>query len=634
MLLEFQSAEEIAEEEAPPKQDDFAAYGDELAKYVRGCWEEAKMFRNRYSQRLQDCHRRRSGLYSAQQLEAIKENKSSEIYIRLTSSKCKAAQTWLADLFDPAGDRPFTLTPRHEPEMPPEIMQQMIEQAMEVLRQSQLPEQEAIALVKQYRGKMLDQLRREAENRAEKMEDKIEDMLCEGGWREEFNEFLDDIVTYPLAVMSSMEFRSEFDLKWGQGPAGFSPQYKEKVVPKWRRVSPFRFYPSPSIRNNLRGHWVIEHMTYTRLDLVSMRNSPGYNAKGIAMALSQYSYGGLREWIWNGDEREQIGYYSINIETIDALRWSGSISGKKLADFGLPGLQPFREYQATIEIVGDFVIRASISPDPDEKPSYQVACWSTVPGSLYGDALPELMSDCQDMCNAAARSVVDNMEFCSGPQVWVNQALMADGADVTNIYARKIWLANQEQQGTKPGIEFFQAQSNANELMAVFERFSNIADDVTGLPKFAYGSDSGAGAAKTMGGLEMLMNAASKSIKHVVRGIDLNIIEPQIKQAYNHEMYYGEDDEIKGDLLIVARGSQSLIHKEQMMMRQQQLLAMTNNPTDMSIIGLDGRLEQLNEVFKSGDIPPDRILPSREELMQKQQAQQAQQQIPQQMPQQ
>ena len=44
---------------------------------------------------------------------------------------------------------------------------------------------------------------------------------------------------------------------------------------------------------------------------------------------------------------------------------------------------------------------------------------------------------------------------------------------------------------------------------------------------------------------------------------------------------------------------------------------MTANPIDMQIIGLDGRREQLREVFKSGDIPVDRIIPTKEEMQQR-----------------
>ncbi len=46
------------------------------------------------------------------------------------------------------------------------------------------------------------------------------------------------------------------------------------------------------------------------------------------------------------------------------------------------------------------------------------------------------------------------------------------------------------------------------------------------------------------------------------------------------------------------------------MQRQQQFLAATANPIDMSIIGLDGRAQVLRETAKSLDLNVDKIVPS------------------------
>ena len=83
-------------------------------------------------------------------------------------------------------------------------------------------------------------------------------------------------------------------------------------------------------------------------------------------------------------------------------------------------------------------------------------------------------------------------------------------------------------------------------------------------------------------------------------------------------------NENKGDAKAKARGSDTLIHKEAATARQQELLGITNNPTDMQIIGLEGRREQLKEVYKSADIPVDRVIPTEEELNQRLMQQQEQ----------
>lgn len=598
---------------------------DVLAGYIRSLWTKARDYRTPYTKRFQDCLERRSGIYSPEMQSKIKQAGEAPLYMRLTSAKCKAAKTWISDLFEPAGDRPFTLKAANTPDLNPEIKMKLLDAAIMTVMQTELTEDQAIKMVEQREKELLDELVGEANIIAEKMGDRVEDILAAAGWADEFDNFVDDLVTYPVAVMAGLDYRQEKELGWAQDEDGkWVPKYQNKIVPKVRRVSPFRFYPLPGVTNTLRGYGACEHITYTRTDLMGMRDMPGYNRRGIVMALNQYQVGGLREWLWEDNEQDILNYsqYDQQQDTIDAVKYAGSISGHRLVQFGLSGVKDSEEYQAEIEIIGGFVIRAVVSPDPDSSPNYYFAHWSSVPGSFYGDALPELMNDCQDMCNAAARSLNANMAMSSGPMVWIDASKLhsADVPYAHVIEARKVWRAypdpDQAITNANAAIQFFQPSSNAHELMTIYEKFSSIADDVTGLPKFAYGSDKGAGAARTAQGLSMLMNASSKTIKHPIRSIDLNLIAPLVKKIYDHEMMYGEDDSIKGDLKVKARGSQSLIHKEQMMLRQQELLGITGNPIDMQIMGLEGRSELLRNVFKSGEIPVDRIIPSKEKIQQ------------------
>lgn len=630
MLIQVKSAAEMEQEkEQPAAQAQQVDNNDQLAGMVRNDWDVFKAHRQPYTRRMQACLRARNGEYSPEKLAKIKTGGGSEVFIKLTGSKCRAAKDWLADLFNPSGDRPYTFEPANDPDMPPDVARKMIATAYQVMQQSQMNEDQAGELLRAHRDRFLDELRKVAEERADKMAARAEDLFNEAGWRKEFDEFLDDITTYPVAIMKGLEIKVEKFLSWAQGQDGKWQPTEEKVFArKFRRVSPFRFYPSPSVTNTLKGHSCIEHATYSRAEVSGMRGMPGYNKGNVEKALLQYSTGGLKEYLWTQDELDLL-HPSIqrrDAGTFDALVWSGSISGAKLMLYGVEGVDPMEEYQAEIEVLGAYTIRAQITADPAGEPDYNFASWQNVPGSFYGIALPEQMDDCQSECNAAARALVDNLAYASGPMVWVNNALLAAGQNL-QMHPRKVFIADAENLGSgMRGIEFFQPQSNSSELLAVIERFSNLADEVTGLPKFAYGSDKGAGAAGTASGLSMLMNASSKSIKGVVRNIDINMIEPQAMKVYNHIMLYDPDESIKGDLRAKARGSDGLVHKEQMLMRQQELMDRTNNQVDLSIIGEEGRLEQLREVFKSSGLPVDRIIPDKETLNQRRK-QEAQQQM-------
>jgi hypothetical protein len=54
-------------------------------------------------------------------------------------------------------------------------------------------------------------------------------------------------------------------------------------------------------------------------------------------------------------------------------------------------------------------------------------------------------------------------------------------------------------------------------------------------------------------------------------------------------------------------------------LRRGEFLASTANPVDLEIVGIEGRAELLREMVKGLDMPPDRIVPSRQELARREQ---------------
>ena len=630
-MLNVQTPDQVTQNEQTAKADERASFEiaapDLLAGHVSNCWSIAKQSRLPITGRLLDCLRRKRGIYSPQKLEQIRQTGGSEIYMKLTGAKCRAAKAWFSDLLSPNGDKPWVLEATKIPDLPAEMKMEIVRVAMEAGINSGLDRQTVVAMMIENKDRLIEELNVEAQEKADKMADKIEDTLSEGGWQGELDKFLDDFVTFPYAVIKGLEFKTKKRIKWVDSGTGQQiPVASSVIQPSVRRVDPFMFYPSPAVSDEMEGHWCIEQHRYTRADLAGMRHSPGYRPQEIAKALQQYASGGLREWMFADGERERIEGKQHNFQTdeIDALEWSGSLQGQFLLDHGVDPASiddPLEEYEVSIEMIGNFIIRSLVNPDPLGKSDYHFTSWDPVPGAFAGNALPELMADQSDMCNAAARSLSNNMGISSGPQVWVETDRVAEGANVTDIYPWKVWQSGTGPSGG-PGVGFFQPQSNANELMAIYERFSRYADESVGLPAYSHGSDQGAGAAQTAKGLGMLMNAASKTVKQGVRSIDLHVIERIVEKAFVIEMLTGEDPSIKGDAVPKARGSQALIHREEVAVRAQSILAQTANPLDHAIIGVEGRHELLKEMIKSSDMPVDRIIPDLDEVKQRMQEQQ------------
>lgn len=596
---------------------------DQLAAYVKKKWTIAKNHKLGVTTRLTDCLRRRRGIYSPEKLEAIKSTGGSDIYMNITANKCIGAKAWLSDLF--SSDRPFTIEPTPVPDLPPEMQEQLITQTLSVVMQTGLPEEQAMQIMKQHEKRLKGELNEMAEERMEEMADYLDDIMIEGNWRKVFDEFLDDLVTYPTAVISGINFKARKKVKWVEINGEHVPKKEITLSREFERVSPFDAYPSPTT-DSTHQTWFCQHVRYTPEDLANMRKAKGYNADAIYRVLADYRMNGRKEWLFNSGEREKLegkqGAFNTDYDLIDGVKFSGSVQGQQLISWGMNPQSipdPMDEYCVSVVVIGNHTIRALINPDPAGKINYYWTSFRPVPGSFWGEALPESISDCQDACNATARSLINNMAMASGPMVAYDVGRLPKGQVVPKIKPWGMFPFDSTKAGGAggAGVSFFMPDTKANELLSVYERFARYADEQSGIPQYAFGSDSGAGAAKTASGLSMLMNAASKTIKNVVRNIDIDIIEPVIRNLYNTAMLDPEvPSDIKGDAQVKARGSDSLMHKEAAAMRQQELLQITNNPVDHAIFNPAKRRDMYEQLLKNLDMPAERIMPTEQEMQQ------------------
>ena len=259
------------------------------------------------------------------------------------------------------------------------------------------------------------------------------------------------------------------------------------------------------------------------------------------------------------------------------------------------------------------MLKAVLNYDPLGEKPYAKTSFIKSPGAFWGKSIPEILKDVQSVCNAAARALVNNMGIASGPQVEVNLERIPPNEDITQIHPWKIWQVTNDPLGSNaPAVRFNQPTDNAQTLMAVYERFSRLADDHSGIPAYVYGDMNVQGAGRTASGLSMLMGSAGKGIRQIVMHIDNDIVKNMVRRQFIYNMRYDEDEAIKGDAEIVPMGAVNLAVKETVMVRRIEFLNATANEFDMGIVGKEGRAAILREVAKSLQMPVDEIVPSRE----------------------
>jgi hypothetical protein len=431
------------------------------------------------------------------------------------------------------------------------------------------------------------------------------------------SEIIYDFVTFPCAFIKGPMIRTKKVMKWG---SNWTPKVEETIVEDFERVSPYDIFPSPNATTCQDGYLIHRHQM-TRADIEVLRSTPSFDQGAIDEVLRLYGRSGLRELVQSDTERNLLEGRNntlIGTELIEGVEFWGSVSGYMLREWGMSDVEDHREYEVNVWMVGSYVIKCVKNPDPLDRRPYSKASWESIPGAFWGLALPEMMTDIQTVCNAAARALANNMGIASGPQVEISVDRLPDGEDLTKMYPWKIWQTTSDRTGGgQPAVRFYQPSMNADALLAVYQYFQRIADEVTGVPNYIYGSGQASGAGRTASGLSMLMENAAKGIKQAILSLDAATTDV-IHRLYDHLMIYDDDNSIKGDMQIVPAGVVGTLLKESVQQRRNEFLQLTSNPVDIQIMGPSGRAMLLREAAKALNMDVDKIIPDPEKIMEAQ----------------
>ncbi len=628
----FVSAGQLEEEEQQRLQEQEEQQRpvvSDLANYVQQCWSAAQRSKTDVTNSMLRSQRMLNGEYEPDKLEKIRQQQGgSTLYMRLADEKSAAAKAWICDTLLPPDEEPWGCEGTPIPDLPDQYKQQLQQQAEAELRKdleygvvtSEVDIQERIDSLE---AEVYEHMRKITKEVESAVEAKVKDIVVESNWREALKGCIDDMVDYKAGFLKGPVFRYGRKMVWNQGK--MEPQ--DVIRLEFESPSPFDVYPSPTARDTDDGYLIEKH-SLRRSDLVAMRGVEGYSEEAIDAVLRDYGNGGLRQWLYTvpGEStHETLSGRSNTIEdpegVIDALQFWGRVQGLWLLEHGVePGQigDVLDEYDVEVWLIGSHVIKCVINEDPMGERKYWKISFRPRKNQFWGDGVLDLIADVQDMCNASARNLVNNMGITSGPQIGVDTDAMPAGEKITNIKPLKIWQFSMKDvnSSTRAPIWFFQPKSVINELIKTYEFFSREADNKTGIPKYAYGQGGdGSGASDTASGFSMMMNNASRNIKQVIRNLD-RLIKGSIDGVLLH-LKMTDDDPVwqKTDVNIKAKGTTSLIAKEQAQVRRNEFLNIVlQSPEVLQIIGQDGLANILRPMTSDLNLEAPDIVPTKEEM--------------------
>jgi hypothetical protein len=592
---ELSALEEKTEDERPY---------DSLVGYVEARYERARTRRYSDEERWVQAYKNYRGIYGPD--VQFTETEKSRVFIKVTKTKVLAAYGQLVDvLFSqnrfPIGVEPTTLPEGVVDTVHIDPKEQEQEQALEQIQDlygspgdgNDLQPGDTTDMLKDRLGPQTEELEdleglkegpgqtqsavtfHPAMVAAKRMEKKIKDQLEESSATKQLRFSVFECVLFGTGVMKGPFALDKEYPNWDE-EGDYDPIVK--TIPKVEHTSVWDFYPDPDAYNMEDATYTVERHRMTRPQLRALKKRPFFRSKAIDDAI-KYGENYNQEW-WeeslnDNDVASDFGgegfsSYSGDVERFQVLEFWGTVDKEIVEMQGLEIPEKFLkddEIQINAWVCNGEILRFVINPFTPKRIPYVASPYEINPYSFFGVGLAENMDDTQTLMNGFMRLAVDNAILSGNLLIEVDETNLAPGQDLT-VYPGKIF----RRQGGAPGQAIFGTKfpNVSSENMMLFDKARVLSDESSGLPSYSYGQTGVMGTGRTASGISMLMGAASNAIRTVIKNMDDYMLRPMGEALFAFNMQFDFDPEIKGDLEIRARGTESFMKNE---VRSQRLIS-------------------------------------------------------------
>ena len=539
-----------------------------------------------------------NGQYDAAKTQEIGPNRS-KVFVHLTRTKTLAAYSRIIDLMLGHGDH-WSIDPTPEPELSADAMAGLYAIAEREMPGADLNGEE-IEVISGFL----------AADACKKMSRRIKDQLVDTRYEHAFKLTTLEMCLFGTGILKGPVVKMLRVQKWGRVGESFDLVESEKIAPGIDAPSIFDVYADPYATTTEDCIGLFERHVITAQMMRDLVGSPGFDEAAIEEIIRDAPNGNHEELLHETERRRIAGINNTTSANVryDLMEYWGQVRGRELSAAGMQvGDDDMdREFQANVWFCGRRTIKIQLNPLRPERLPYQIIPYERQPHSLYGIGVPFQMKDSQSVINASVRATLDNMGIASGPQVEVNMAMIQSGEDPRSLYPWKVWLRDGGDAST-PMLRFYQPDNVSAGLMNITEQFRAFADEETSMPSYTHGEQTPA-LNDTAAGMSMLMGAANVALKSIIKNLDSYGVEPVITGMYHFNMKWSDDDDIKGDMSVSAKGSTALLAKEIQSQRLIQYANITNNPIDAQLMGPEKRAGMLRAIAVSMDLDPDEVAP-------------------------
>ena len=612
MDMEGTSAiEDVAEEE----------YSDptvgHIVQFVKDKHSKSSTARQLDEERWIQAYRNYRGLYGPD--VQFTSTEKSRVFVKVTKTKVLAAYGQITEVLFGGNRFPISIDPTVLPdgvedivnyETNPEVRKAVSGEMAKLLPGETLPEfKERLGALTGMLEPVIDDVKPgvngspsavqlyPAEVAAKKMEKKIHDQLEESHAKKHLRAAAFETALFGTGVMKG-PFAIDKEYPNWDDEGNYSPMFK--TVPQTTSVSIWNFYPDPDAATMEEAEYVVERHKMSRSQVRGLKNRPYFreNAVDNALRLGESYRKQWWEHIMEDNSEED------RADRFEVLEFWGFVDKEVIEDQGVDipkDLEDADQLSVNIWICNGQVLRLVMNPFTPAYIPYFAAPYEMNPYSIFGVGIAENMDDTQTLMNGFMRMAVDNAALSGNLLIEVDETNLVPGQDLS-VYPGKVF----RRQGGAPGQAIFGTKfpNVSNENMQMFDKARVLSDESTGFPSFAHGQTGVSGVGRTASGISMLMSAANGSIRNVVKNIDDYLLAPLGKAFFGFNMQFDFDKEIKGDLEIKARGTESLMANEVRSQRLMQFMQVVSNPALAPFARMD---YIVREIAKSMDLDPDKV---------------------------
>ena len=625
---------------------------EQSAKAERDMAERLRVFGVRLQSQAEDQVKRRfsiderwlddlrqfNGQYDKVTAATLAASGGSKLFVNITRNKVNAAEARLIDILFPTDDRNWGIQPTPVP-----YLSKLSKDKDPISNEDGSPfvTDEGVQVQKR---DVAQGVMEEARERANSMQDEIDDQLNETNYNSVNRDMVHDAVLYGTGILKGPVIIGKTRQKWSevvdeQGQVAQVIEIVDDLKPGAERVDPWDFFPDMQSRTVDDAEFIFQRHYMSKKALRDLADKPGFLRTQIAEVLKKdadnsHTATHLQEM------QSMAGLTSLDNGRFEVWEYHGPVDKDDLIAAGVEVDEEdvFTEYSGVVWFSESRVLKAVINPADTGDMPYSVFNWEGDDTTLFGVGIPYLMRSSQKVLNATWRMLMDNAGLSVGPQTVINSQVVRPADGNWRLTPHKVWELTDKNGNVNNVFGSFEINSHMNELISLFQYARQIADEETALPQIAQGEQGSA--TDTASGMSMLMNSANTMLRRVVKNFDDDVTRPFIKRMYDWNMQFNPKEDVKGDFSIDARGTSSLLVKEQQAANLMNLMNISASPL---LQPLTNTAELYRKVVSSMQIEADEIVKTTEEIeletqkMQQQmeaqqqammQAQQGQQQAP------